>query len=184
MLTALLDLPSVSLSELQSLPECPGIYFVIDKDCSVLYIGKADNLRRRWNKWHHRFDQAAENGAKVAWMQVSSKILLFDIEKALIQYFQPTANGTRYERKLRQPSSNKPSKSGVATGFLILRKQSGVSQQDVAQALGVTYQTVSDWERNKYLPHLTPGQMLRLCHLLNCSLEDLAQHFPDKAVAS
>jgi transcriptional regulator with XRE-family HTH domain len=54
-----------------------------------------------------------------------------------------------------------------------LRKQRNLSQRDIAQALGITDQTVSNWEQGRSEPRLTIRQVILLCRILNCSLTDL-----------
>lgn len=66
----------------------------------------------------------------------------------------------------------------------VARKRAGLSQKRLAEILGKSDQAVSDWETGRSVPSLTPSKMLLLCEALNISLNDLAQHFPDKAHAS
>jgi transcriptional regulator with XRE-family HTH domain len=54
-----------------------------------------------------------------------------------------------------------------------LRKQRNLSQRDIAQALGITDQTVSNWEQGRSEPRLTIRQVILLCRILNCYLTDL-----------
>ncbi len=48
------SIPSLHITERSKLPSTPGIYFVYTPDHKLLYIGKADNLRTRWNS-HHKY---------------------------------------------------------------------------------------------------------------------------------
>lgn len=48
-------LPYVEFLKKDQLPETAGIYFAVDKDYKVWYIGKARNLKNRWFG-HHRYD--------------------------------------------------------------------------------------------------------------------------------
>jgi len=57
--------------------------------------------------------------------------------------------------------------------ILKLRTRLGLTQRQVAQAVGVTDQTISNWETGTYKPRLTPEQTLALCQALQCSLEEL-----------
>ncbi len=50
------------------------------------------------------------------------------------------------------------------------RKQRSLSQRDIAQALGITDQTVSNWEQGRNEPRLTIRQVVLLCRILDCSL--------------
>lgn len=54
-----------------------------------------------------------------------------------------------------------------------LRKQRGLTQRQIAEALGVTDQTVSNWEAGRFEPKLTIRQTQALCQILECSLQDL-----------
>ncbi len=53
------SIPSLHLTERAKLPALPGIYFVYTPDHILLYIGKADNLRTRWNS-HHKYQYFIE----------------------------------------------------------------------------------------------------------------------------
>lgn len=52
-----------------------------------------------------------------------------------------------------------------------LRKAAGLTQEDLAQALGVTRQTINAIENDKYDPTL--GLAMRLARFLNTSVEDI-----------
>ena len=54
----ILNLPKVSLETKELLPEYSGIYYVVDENKIVWYIGKAKNINKRWQgKAHHRIYQ-------------------------------------------------------------------------------------------------------------------------------
>lgn len=57
-----------------------------------------------------------------------------------------------------------------------LRKAAGLRQDDLAQALGVTRQTINAIENNKYDPTL--GLAMRLARLLNTPVEEIF-HLPE-----
>ena len=57
-----------------------------------------------------------------------------------------------------------------------LRKAAGLRQEDLAQALGVTRQTINAIENNKYDPTL--GLAMRLARLLNTPAEEIF-HLPE-----
>jgi GIY-YIG catalytic domain len=54
------SIPSLHITERAKLPTRPGIYFVYTPDHTLLYIGKADNLRTRWNS-HHKYQYFIES---------------------------------------------------------------------------------------------------------------------------
>ena len=55
-----------------------------------------------------------------------------------------------------------------------LRSRAGLSQGELAEALGMHLQTISKWERGLRSFTLSPDHMLELCRILNCTLEELA----------
>ena len=57
-----------------------------------------------------------------------------------------------------------------------LRKAAGLRQEDLAQALGVTRQTINAIENNNYDPTL--GLAMRLARLLNTPVEEIF-HLPE-----
>ena len=63
---------------------------------------------------------------------------------------------------------------GEKNQLMKLRERAGKTQRQVAEAVGVTVQTVSNWETGRRIPTLTPGQTLKLCEALECTLEELA----------
>ena len=54
------SIPSLHITERAKLPSTPGIYFVYTPDHKLLYLGKADNLRTRWNS-HHKYQYFIES---------------------------------------------------------------------------------------------------------------------------
>ncbi|MBD2207601.1 helix-turn-helix transcriptional regulator [Calothrix sp. FACHB-1219] len=59
-----------------------------------------------------------------------------------------------------------------------LRARAGLTQRQVAEAMGLTVQTVSNWENGVRIPKLSPKETMSLCRVLNCSLEELADELP------
>lgn len=56
----------------------------------------------------------------------------------------------------------------------ITRDRAGITQARLASELSVKPQTISNWENGVSTPSLDPDQTLKLCRLLNVSLEELA----------
>jgi transcriptional regulator with XRE-family HTH domain len=52
-----------------------------------------------------------------------------------------------------------------------------LTQKELADALGVTENTVANWERGRAIPKLTPSQFKTLVKMLQISLEDLPDDF-------
>ena len=57
------------------------------------------------------------------------------------------------------------------------REELGLTQRDIAVALGKTDQTISNWETGIYEPKMTPREFKRLCEVLQWSLEDIPEDF-------
>lgn len=60
----------------------------------------------------------------------------------------------------------------ISDKLLALRKQSGMSQQDVANSIGVTRQTISNWELGQGAPTL--DKAAELARLYGVEIDDLA----------
>lgn len=91
-------LPSLSLSQRNSLPESPAVYFAVDSNNRVLYVGKAINLLNRW-KSHHRLEQLNRINRRhpiiIACLSCSNNLkLLADTENYFINLYQPLLNRT------------------------------------------------------------------------------------------
>ena len=94
------SLPCISLSSRNNLPEIAAIYFVLNVEGVVQYIGRTNNLKTRW-KYHHHLNKLQNyQEVKISWLQVSDASLLSEIEIVLIQHFKPHLNRGKL-RKLR-----------------------------------------------------------------------------------
>ncbi len=58
-----------------------------------------------------------------------------------------------------------------------LRQTAEVTQKQLAIALGVTEQTVRNWEQGTSVPRLTIPQTKALCRMLRLSLDDMPDCF-------
>ena len=65
----------------------------------------------------------------------------------------------------------------VGSVFVSLRKGKHLSQDDVANALGVTRHTVANWETGRSEARLSVRQIKTLAQLLGVSVEDLPDDF-------
>jgi transcriptional regulator with XRE-family HTH domain len=59
------------------------------------------------------------------------------------------------------------------SALLKLRKSRDLTQKQIADALGVTVQTVSNWEVGRAEPKLTIRQFKALLRILQCSVDKL-----------
>ncbi|MEB3310508.1 MAG: GIY-YIG nuclease family protein [Snowella sp.] len=95
----LFSLPYLELSQLGKLPSSSGIYFAIDSNNRILYVGQAKNILERW-KNHHRKDQLLkidkEYFIKIAWFLCQEKQLK-TAEDYFIRTYTPLFNFTKIE---------------------------------------------------------------------------------------
>jgi hypothetical protein len=107
-----LSLPSVAVADRKQLPETPSIYFAIDAQDVIQYIGRSVNPRQRWQQ-HHRIGQVQE--CRIAYFECDGT-LLDEVECALIEYFNPPLNWAAVERAVRE-SCTMPTRKQTAFRF-------------------------------------------------------------------
>ncbi|GAB4523574.1 MAG: hypothetical protein Tsb0014_01260 [Pleurocapsa sp.] len=97
----ILSLDNVELTNKNLLPEYSGIYYVVDEQQVVWYIGRSINLRARWNneKPHHRYSQLLsianqENKQFFIYYYQVHKNKLNQQEKQQIAKYEPRLNYT------------------------------------------------------------------------------------------
>jgi hypothetical protein len=86
------SLPSVPLNKKSQLPPEPCIYFAIDSQDVIQYIGRTVNAKARWAGHHRLFDLKLIGGVRIAYLMLDQS-LLNEVEKALINWFDPPLNG-------------------------------------------------------------------------------------------
>ena len=59
------------------------------------------------------------------------------------------------------------------SNLVMLRQRFNLTQKYMAEALGVTEQTVRNWEQGKAIPRLSIPQTKTLCRLFHCGIEEL-----------
>lgn len=72
----------------------------------------------------------------------------------------------------------------MESDFVALRLEAGLTQRDIAEALGVSEQTVRNWEQGKHSPKLTIPQVKKLCQLLKKPLDELPDNFGPSGMVS
>lgn len=110
-----LDSISVDFTKpsIEGLPSCAGIYFVISASEEILYIGKSVNIARRWTNHSRRIEVIENAGARIAWMLISDKSLLSQIEMALLNWFDPVLSRHKNSLKNLKPRSTEKGKGSI-----------------------------------------------------------------------
>lgn len=62
----------------------------------------------------------------------------------------------------------------VPSRIMLLRIAKGLRQEDIAAAVGVSPQTVSNWETGRTEPKLKARQFQKLCSMLGVTIDELA----------
>ncbi|AVH66941.1 GIY-YIG nuclease family protein [Nostoc sp. 'Peltigera membranacea cyanobiont' N6] len=103
----ILQLPHISIKSRELLPENSGIYYVLDEQFIVWYVGQAKNLRSRWaGDSHHRLDQLQKQRKKqfVIYYELVAKSYLNAMERQRIEEYNPQLNGTKIKTKKLHPT--------------------------------------------------------------------------------
>ncbi len=87
-------LPSIRLDNLEKLPEIAAIYFVLNDKEEVLYIGKTENIKQKWNSDDKQELLEVTKNAIITYFAVASVDILNQIETTLIEWFKPKYNIT------------------------------------------------------------------------------------------
>ena len=102
------ELPSVELLDKEKLPTTAGIYFAVDGNNQIWYIGKAQNIKNRWAN-HHRYDQLTKinkkNLIKLKWYECeNNEDVLTKLENYFINITVKIPEGDSY-RSISAPIS-------------------------------------------------------------------------------
>lgn len=84
-------------SDLEAIPNEPGVYLIKDKDEKVIYIGKAKNLRNRVKQHFQttsdtKEDKLQQLATRVDWVLVRNESEALILEKKLIKQLSPKLN--------------------------------------------------------------------------------------------
>ncbi len=89
---------SLSKDEIKNLPSEPGIYFFLDNNRKIIYIGKAANLKRRVNQYFYsslkdlKTKQLVKNISSLSFIVLDSEIDALFLESEMIKRYKPKYN--------------------------------------------------------------------------------------------
>ncbi len=81
-----------------NLPEAPGVYMYLDKDCNVIYVGKAKRLKRRVSSYFNRRHDSDRTNLLVRsivdmrFIVVDTEEAALHLEDAMIKEYKPRYN--------------------------------------------------------------------------------------------
>ena len=84
----------IAITQIELLPRISGVYKVIDAEGTVIYVGQAKNIYRRWKNGHHILSEIlieCGTDAYIDWVEVP-EWLLNRTENAAITFYQPKLN--------------------------------------------------------------------------------------------
>lgn len=166
-------LPWLPLTEKVSFPEQPAIYFAIDANDVIQYIGRSKNPRQRWRQ-HHRYKELnAIAGIKIAYLFIDRLELFSEIEKALIAWFNPCLNEvvpSELEPRLIKGSDRNRDVKKVCIAEL--REAKNLTQSELADAINADVSTVRNFERGRSGINMIK-RLIKICDALDCNIRDL-----------
>ncbi len=102
----ILQLQKVTLKDKHLLPEYSGIYYVVDENNNVWYIGQSKNICKRWQgKAHHRLYQLEAHKKKkfTIYYESINESELDRVEKQQIEKYHPHLNSSPVKTKNLRP---------------------------------------------------------------------------------
>ena len=97
-------LPWLPLDAKSAFPRQACIYFAIDSQGSVQYIGRTIDSQQRWRN-HHRYGELDAIGdIRIAYLFMDAD-LLPSVEKALVKCFAPPLNRVKYQELFKRERS-------------------------------------------------------------------------------
>lgn len=85
-------LPWLPIHVCEAFPKSPAIYFAIDDNNLIWYVGRTIDSCRRFQS-HHKINEMGLCGvSKIAFLFFNDSIVLPEVEAILIKYFKPNLN--------------------------------------------------------------------------------------------
>ncbi|WMT39041.1 GIY-YIG nuclease family protein [Paenibacillus sp. D2_2] len=113
----------------RNLPLTPGVYLMKDSRGSIIYVGKAKQLKRRVQSYFHNSKSHSPKIAKLVahiaeleYRNTDTEFEAFMLECRLIQELKPM-----YNRKMKNP---------LAYTYVVIRNKAGLRRMEVTDTLG------------------------------------------------
>lgn len=134
-------LPWLPLEAKSAFPRQPCVYFAIDDQNAIQYVGRAKNAKQRWGSHHKYKDLKALDGIRIAYLFLPADSLP-KVEAQFIARFAPPLNCTTH-RTVTTPKKQKGGLRVVTEVELDIdlkqaRKDSGRSATSIAAEVGIS----------------------------------------------
>ncbi|MGK7957068.1 MAG: GIY-YIG nuclease family protein [Crocosphaera sp.] len=153
--TSILALPKIPLENRENLPQVSGIYYVIDQNHIIWYIGQAKNLQARWkSKSHHRLFQlkSQKKTQFKIYYQVLESSQLNEIEQQEISKYHPRLNQSKVKHQNVRPSETLLRETLIKlSGYLIVLGIEPPRELDSSLIQQCKYYNESWWVQKKVL---------------------------------
>ena len=169
-----LALPFVLLEHRSQLPKTPCIYFAINSQDEIQYIGQSTNPRRRWRNHSKGIDLALMGDIRIAYIGCH-RDLLCDVEKALVAWFDPPLNTVW---RVPGGSNSDLYRSSIDWNLRAVMADRKMTVTKLASLLQVNRATVSGWVKSWSIPDFSDvnDTLIKLCYYLKCTPEDLIDY--------
>ena len=138
-------LPWLPLEAKSAFPRQPAIYFAMDSNDVIQYIGRSINPKQRWVN-HHKYNDLQKIGEiKIVYLFVDNSELLPEVELALIEWFNPQLNSTLH--KCKQPKKINKNSISLKCYLKELCEAENLTQKDLAARTGLSPTTVGSYYR-------------------------------------
>ena len=132
------SIPSVYLESKSELPRESAIYFAIDSQRRIQYIGRSSDIKQRWMQ-HHKFSELTSIGnVRIAYLCMDVDILP-SVERALIEWFQPPLNKSLSGVNSLETTKNVRIEASLHALLKILAVKKGIKLEDIANEAILEY---------------------------------------------
>lgn len=163
------SLPSLPLESRKDFPEETCIYFAIDSQDTIQYIGRTQNLRQRWMGHHCQHRLTGMGGVRIAYLSVNVE-LLDSVEAALIEWFCPPLNKIGIasnpkksrQRGIRIRQIREIEVEGLGARIKAARLDSRKSLRQITEEVGVSLTYWYDIESEKLKGALSIENLIKI----------------------
>ena len=178
-------LPWLPLEARSAFPRQPAIYFAIDSEGTVQYVGRSVDPKRRWVQHHHYEELAALDGIRIAYLFTDADLLPI-VEAALIEFFDPPLNIWRPSASSDKESNGespeepkKPQKVALfgSQGMIQWRLRQLMAEinlvnNDLAELAGIHRVTISKLKNADMIKQISGDVLNSLCNGLTIAYQE------------